>query len=235
MSFNTIPCILMRGGTSRGPYFLADDLPENESERDRALLTIMGSPDVRQIDGIGGATPLTSKVAIVSKSSRPGIDVDYLFAQVSIDKAVVDTAPSCGNMLSGIGAFAIEKGLVPGADGETRVMVFNVNTSSRIESIVQTPGGRVTYDGDASIDGVPGTAAPVVLNFMDVVGSKSGKLLPTGNAVEIMSNGLEVSCVDVAMPMMFVRATDVGLTGDEDRESLASNREMFELLEPVTA
>ncbi|MFN7634301.1 MAG: PrpF domain-containing protein, partial [Acetobacteraceae bacterium] len=169
-----IPCLFMRGGTSRGPYFLRSDLPADDAARDRVLLAAMGSPDARQIDGLGGADTLTSKVAMVSKSTRPGCDVDYLFAQVSVDKAIVDTSPSCGNMLAGVAPFAIERGLVPAEDGLTRVVIFNVNTESRIEALVQTPGRRVRYTGSTAIDGVPGTAAEIRLNFMDVVGAKAG-------------------------------------------------------------
>ena len=171
MTTKSIPCMFMRGGTSRGPYFNLNDLPANIEERDQFLLAVMGSPDVRQIDGLGGADTLTSKVAIVSLSDRPDADVDYLFAQVAVDKAIVDTAPSCGNMLSGVAPYAIETGLVAATAGETHVTIYNVNTQSRIEAVMQTPDGGVTYEGDSRIDGVPGTAAPVVLNFMDVVGS----------------------------------------------------------------
>src|SRR5262245_44500624 len=158
-----IPCIFMRGGTSRGPYFRASDLPADQAVRDRVLLAAMGSPDVRQIDGLGGADPLTSKVAIVAPSPRPETDVGYLFAQVSIERAIVDTSPSCGNMLAGVGPFAIERGMVKAASGTTRVRIYDINTSSRIEATVRTPGGKVAYAGEAAIDGVPGTAAPIAL------------------------------------------------------------------------
>ena len=227
-----IPTIFMRGGTSRGPYFKADDLPKDVATRDRVLLAAMGSPDVRQIDGLGGADTLTSKVAIVSKSTRPGVDVDYLFAQVDIGRPIVDTAPSCGNMLAGVAPFAIETGLFPAADGETHVMIYNVNTEARIEAIVQTPGRQVQYTGDARIDGVPGTAAPIVLNFMDVVGSISGKLLPTGNTRDVI-DGIEVTCIDVAMPMIMMRAKDFGLTGYEGRAEINPNKELFARIEKI--
>jgi len=227
-----IPTIFMRGGTSRGPFFKADDLPKDAAARDRVLLAAMGSPDVRQIDGLGGADTLTSKVAIVSKSTRPGVDVDYLFAQVDIGKPIVDTNPSCGNMLAGVAPFAIETGLFPAQDGETHVMIYNVNTEARIEAIVQTPGRQVQYTGDARIDGVPGTAAPIVLNFMDVVGSISGKLLPTGNARDVI-DGIEVTCIDVAMPMIMMRAKDVGLTGYEGRAEINPNKALFARIEPI--
>jgi 2-methylaconitate cis-trans-isomerase PrpF len=227
-----IPTIFMRGGTSRGPFFKADDLPKDVATRDRFLLAAMGSPDVRQIDGLGGADTLTSKVAIVSKSTRPGVDVDYLFAQVDVGKPIVDTNPSCGNMLAGVAPFAIETGLFPAQDGETHVMIYNVNTEARIEAIVQTPGRQVQYTGDARIDGVPGTAAPIVLNFMDVVGSISGKLLPTGNVRDTI-DGIEVTCIDVAMPMIMMRAKDLGLTGYEGRAEINPNKALFARIEPI--
>src|SRR6186713_375776 len=221
-----IPVIFMRGGTSRGPYFKAADLPQDTTVRDRVLLAAMGSPDIRQIDGLGGADTLTSKVAIVSRSTRPGVDVDYLFAQVDIGKPIVDTNPSCGNMLAGVAPFAIETGLFPAQAGETRVMIYNVNTEARIEAVVQTPGRVVQYTGDARIDGVPGTAAPIVLNFMDVVGSISGRMLPTGNVRDLI-DGIDVTCIDVAMPMILLRAKDLGLSGYEGRSEINPNKALF--------
>lgn len=228
----SIPCLLMRGGTSRGPYFKAEDLPADVAARDRVLLAVMGSPDVRQIDGIGGADTLTSKVAIVSKSTRPGVDVDYLFAQVDIGKPIVDTSPSCGNMLSGVGPFAIETGMVPAKDGVTEVVIYDVNTDSRIEAVVQTPGGQVSYAGDAAIDGVPGTAAPIILNFMDAIGAKTGVMLPTGKLSEEI-NGIEVTCLDVCMPMVLMRAADLGLTGYEGRAEIDPNKELLARIEAI--
>lgn len=227
-----IRCTFMRGGTSRGPYFEAADLPSDVAARDRVLLAAMGSPDVRQIDGLGGSDTLTSKVAIVSKSSRPGVDVEYLFAQVDIAKPIVDTSPSCGNMLAGVAPFAIERGLVAAKDGETRVMIYNVNTESRIEAVVQTPGGEVQYTGDARIDGVPGTAAPIVLNFMDVVGSLCGSMLPTGKVKDVIQ-GIEVTCIDVAMPMILLRARDLGLEGTEGKAGIDSNKELMARIESI--
>lgn len=229
MTLRAIPCLLMRGGTSRGPYFLSSDLPGDIATRDRVLLAAMGSPDVRQIDGIGGAATLTSKVAIVSKSSQKDTDVDYLFAQVSIEKAFVDTAPSCGNMLAGVGPFAIERELIEASPSETRVRIYNVNTKSRIESIVQTPDGRVEYEGTQTIDGVPGSAAPIFLNFSDIVGSKTGALFPTGAAREDI-DGLSVTCIDVAMPMILFSATELGLTGYETNE-IMSDRALLARIE----
>lgn len=228
----SIPCLLMRGGTSKGPYFKASDLPSDVAARDRVLLAVMGSPDIRQIDGLGGADSLTSKVAIVSKSTRDGVDVDYLFAQVDIGRAIVDTSPSCGNMLSAVGPFAIETGMATATDGTTNVVIFDVNTTSRIEAVVQTPGGQVNYTGDAATDGVPGTAAPIVLNFMDAVGAKTGVMLPTGHATEII-NGIDVSCLDVCMPMVMMRAADLGLTGYEGRKEIDGNTELLARIEAI--
>ena len=231
MTQRAIPCMFMRGGTSRGPFFLLEDLPADPEVRDRVLLAAMGSPDPRQIDGLGGATTVTSKVAMVSPSQRPGIDVDYRFAQVWLDKAIVDTAPSCGNMLAGVGPFAIERGLVtPDAD-ETRVRIYDVNTGSRIEAIVQTPGGTVTYAGDQRMDGVPGTAAPVVLSFSDVVGSKCGTMFPTG-AVQEEIDGVAVSCIDVAVPMVMMRAGDLGLSGYDPGE-ITENAVLMRRIEKI--
>lgn len=227
-----IPCILMRGGTSKGPYFRMQDMPADPMQRDRFLLAAMGSPDARQIDGIGGADTLTSKVAMVGPSEREGVDVDYLFAQVSVDKPVVDTAPSCGNILAGVGPFAIETGMVKPTGAETSVVIYNLNTDSRIEAIVQTPDGAVSYDGDTSIDGVPGTAAPIRLNFMDIVGSKTGALLPTGQLQEEI-DGVAVTLIDVSVPMMILRAGDLGKTGYETPAELDADRAFFAQLEAL--
>lgn len=227
-----IPCVVMRGGTSKGPFFLSRDLPEEPDLRNQVLLSVMGSPDLRQIDGIGGADALTSKVAMVGPPSRPDADVDYLFAQVAVERAVVDTEPTCGNILSGVGAFAIEAGLVPAREGTSMVRVRNVNTGSLIESVVQTPGGRVEYEGDTAIDGVPGKAAPVLLNFMDVVGSKTGALLPTGRLCEEIE-GIEVTCIDVAMPMVIIRAKDLGKTGHESKTELDKDTALFQRMESI--
>ena len=223
--------MFMRGGTSRGPFFLLEDLPADPEVRDRVLLAAMGSPDPRQIDGLGGATTVTSKVAMVSASERPGIDVDYHFVQVWLDKAIVDTAPSCGNMLAGVGPFAIERGLVTADADETRVRIFDVNTGSRIEAIVQTPGGTVTYAGDQRIDGVPGTGEPIVLSFSEVVGSKCGALFPTGDVQEDI-DGVPVSCIDVAMPMVIMRAGDLGLSG-YDPDEITRNAALMQRIEKI--
>lgn len=225
-----IPCLLMRGGTSKGPFFLADDLPAEPSLRNAVLLSVMGSPDLRQIDGIGGGDSLTSKVAIVSRSQRPGIDVEYLFAQVSVSQRSVDTNPNCGNMLSGVGPFAIEQGLVPASNPATAVRIFNVNTGKVIEALVPTPDGEVTYEGEVHIDGVPGGAAGIVLNFLDAAGAKTGKLLPTGNALDIV-HGIPVSCVDFSTPVVLVAAEDLGKTGYESKEELDTDVALLSRLE----
>lgn len=227
-----IPCTLMRGGTSKGPYFHAADLPADPAERDRMLLAIMGSPHARQIDGIGGGTTLTSKVAIVSRSTRPGIDLDYLFAQVSVETASVDTTPNCGNMLSGVGPFAIDSGLVPASDPVTTLRIFNVNTGKVIEAIIQTPGGQVRLDGSTRIDGVPGSGAPIILNFLDAAGAKTGRLFPTGQRMDVV-DGIEVSCVDFSSPLVFVPATALGKTGYESREELDADQTLKARLESI--
>jgi 4-oxalomesaconate tautomerase len=224
--YTKIPCVLMRGGTSRGPFLLASDLPSDPARRDAVLLRIMGSPDPLQLDGLGGGKSVTSKSAIVSRSIEPGADVDYLFAQVKVKEAAVDTRPNCGNMLAGVGPFAIEAGLVPAGDPETLVRIFNVNTRTLVEAIVQTPGGRVRYEGDTRIDGVLEPAAPIKLTFLDAVGAMTGKLLPTGNLVDII-DGIEVSCVDMAMPVVIMSAAALGKTGAESPEELEADRELF--------
>jgi 2-methylaconitate cis-trans-isomerase PrpF len=225
-----VPCVMMRGGTSRGPFFLESDLPASPPARDEFLLTVMGSPHQLQVDGIGGSNPLTSKVAIVAKSDRPDADVEYLFAQVSVDKPIVDTGPNCGNMLSAVGPFAIEAGLVDAEDGETTVRIFNRNTSSLVEAVIQTPGGFVEYEGDTAIDGVNGAAAPIRLSFGDAAGGKTGALFPTGKRRESIE-GVDVTLVDYAMPMMLLAARDVGLDGAETPAEIDANTALFERLE----
>ena len=227
-----VRCMWMRGGTSKGGFFLADDLPQDPSERDRLLLRVMGSPDPRQIDGMGGADPLTSKVALVSRSTRPGIDVDYLFLQVFVDQAIVTDAQNCGNMLAAVGPFAIERGLVPVQGDETAISIFMVNTGQAATATVQTPGGRVRYDGDAAIDGVPGTAAPVPIEFRDTAGSSCGALLPTGNATDVI-DGVACTLIDNGMPCVVMRAEDVGVTGYEDRETLDADTALKARIEAI--
>lgn len=227
-----IPCTIMRGGTSRGPYFLASDLPQDRDTQDRVLSAAMGSGNGMQVNGVGGGYTLTSKTAIVAPSSHPDADIDYLFAQVSVEDISVDVGPSCGNILSGVGPFAIEKGLVAAQDGETRVRVRNLNTNSFIEVVVKTDQGEVVYDGATAIDGVPGTAAPVILNFLDVAGSKTGTLLLTGKVRDLI-DGIEVSCVDAAVPMVLFKASDLGLTGWESKAELDANRPLLARMEKI--
>ncbi len=229
----SIPCTLMRGGTSKGPYFLSTDLPADRQQIAEILLAVMGSPDLRQIDGIGGADTLTSKVAIVGPSNRDDAEVEYLFAQVAIDKAVVDFAPSCGNMLAAVGPFAIEQGLVDTLANETTVRIHNVNTDALIDAVIKTTAdGDVVYTGDTSIDGVPGTAAPVICRYKNIAGSKTAGLLPTGKPSEQI-NGIDVTLIDVSVPMMILRAADVGLTGTESKAEIDANSELFELIESM--
>jgi 4-oxalomesaconate tautomerase len=229
---NSAPCMWMRGGTSKGGYFLKGDLPAELVARDAFLLAVMGSPDPNQIDGMGGADPLTSKVAVVNKSARDGIDVDYLFLQVFVDQAIVTDAQNCGNILAGVGPFAIERGLVTATGDETRVSIFMENTGQIAVATVQTPGGIVTYKGEARIDGVPGSHAPVPLEFRDTAGSSCGALLPTGNAFD-MVNGIAVTLIDNGMPCVVMKATDVGITGYEDRDTLDANTELKATIEAI--
>ena len=227
-----IPCVLMRGGTSRGPFFLVSDLPSDIPERDAILLAAMGSGHELQVDGIGGGNPLTSKVAIVGPPTALGADVDYLFAQVKVREQSVDTSPNCGNMLSGVGPFAIESGLVTAGVGVTIVRIHNINTGKIIEARVATPDGRVTYDGDVAIDGVPGTAAPIHLAFLDAAGSKTGKLLPTGEAVDCIG-GIDVTCIDASTPLVLIRAADLGKSGAERPDELDADTRFLARLEAI--
>ncbi|MBX3531300.1 MAG: 4-oxalomesaconate tautomerase [Rhizobiaceae bacterium] len=227
-----VRCMWMRGGTSKGGYFLAEDLPGDVAARDALLLRVMGSPDPRQIDGMGGADPLTSKVAVVRKSDRPGVDVDYLFLQVFVDRAIVSDAQPCGNILAGVGPFAIERGLVHGRDGETPVTIYMENTKEVATATVRTPGGRPTYEGDAVISGVPGTASPVPLEFANVAGSTCGALLPTGNVVDVI-DGVEVTMIDNGMPVVVLAAEAVGATGREAPEELEKNEAVRAKVEAI--
>jgi 4-oxalomesaconate tautomerase len=229
---HSAPCMWMRGGTYKGGHFLAGDLPADVKERDAFLLGVMGSPDKRQIDGMGGADPLTSKVAVVKVSLRPGIDVDYLFLQVFVDQAIVTDAQNCGNILAGVGPFAIERGLVAAQDGETTVTIFMENTGQIAVARVRTPDGKVSYSGDAHLDGVPGSASPIPVVFKDTAGSSCGALLPTGNAVDVI-DGVEVTCIDNGMPVVIMRAADVGIGGDETRSALDGNAELKTRLESI--
>jgi 4-oxalomesaconate tautomerase len=227
-----IPCLFMRGGTSRGPFFLESDLPADRALRDRVLLAAMGSPDARQIDGLGGADPLTSKVGIVSRSARPGVDLEFLFAQVLVDEARVDTTPNCGNMLAAVGPFGLERGLVRAIGAETTVRILTRNTGMLSDVLLQTPDGRIAYDGSARIDGVPGTSAPIRISFLETAGSVCGKLLPTGRVVDTF-DGVPVTCIDNGMPVVVLRAADVGRTGYESRDALNADAELKARLESI--
>ena len=229
---SSAPCMWMRGGTSKGGYFLAGDLPADVAAREKFLLGVMGSPDKRQIDGMGGADPLTSKVAVVKRSARPGVDVDYLFLQVFVDQAIVTDAQNCGNILAGVGPFAIERGLVAAQDGETTVTIFMENTDQIAVARVKTPGGKVSYGGTAHLDGVPGTASPIPVVFKDTAGSSCGALLPTGNVVDVI-DGVEVTCIDNGMPVVIMRAADLGISGEETRDALDANTELKAKLESI--
>jgi 4-oxalomesaconate tautomerase len=231
---NSAPCMWMRGGTSKGGYFVASDLPADKGDRDKFLLEIMGSPDRRQIDGMGGAHPLTSKIGVVSKSGREGADVDYLFLQVFVDQAIVTDAQNCGNILAGIGPFAIERGLVEAHDPETSVRIYMVNTGQFAEARVSTPGGKASYTGNARIDGVPGTAAAIPIEFKDTAGSSCGALLPTGNTVDEIE-GIEVTMIDNGMPCVVMRASDMGITGEEKPKDLEANEQLRAKLEAIRA
>lgn len=228
-----IPCTMMRGGTSKGALFLREDLPEDPEVRDRVLLAVMGSPDARQIDGIGGADPLTSKVGIVATSAGSDCDLDFLFAQVAVDRALVDTRPNCGNMLAAVVPFALERGLLPPGPGDTTVArVVTVNTGLVAEITVSTPGGSLTYEGDCRIDGVPGSHAAVAIDFRDLAGSVCRTLLPTGRVADEI-DGIPVTCIDNGMPVVVLPARALGRTGYESRSELNGDDRLRERLEAV--
>ncbi|MGI9221308.1 MAG: 4-oxalomesaconate tautomerase [Woeseiaceae bacterium] len=227
-----VPAVVMRGGTSKGLFFLEGDLPANEAERDRFLLAVFGSPDARQIDGMGGAHPLTSKVAVISPSTSKEADVDYLFLQVFVDEPKVSDGQNCGNILAGVGPFAIEQGLVNAQEGTTTVRVHLRNSGGIAVVQVQTPGGQVSYEGDVQIDGVPGTAAPVLIDFADVAGSNCGALLPTGSASDQIDD-VTVTCIDNGMPVVVVRASDLGKVGYESPEELEADSELKARVESI--
>jgi 4-oxalomesaconate tautomerase len=227
-----IRCMLMRGGTSKGAYFLASDLPANVKDRDDLLLRVMGSPDPRQIDGIGGAHPLTSKVAIVSCASTSDADIDFLFAQVKVDEALVDTTPNCGNILAGVGPFAIERGLIRVKERETRVRIRTLNTQTLAELVVSTPSGSVCYNGEDSIDGVPGTGAAIPTYYLNTEGSVCGSLFPTGASTDRIQ-GIEVTCIDNGMPVVLMRAADLGLSGKESCSEIEAASEALARVESI--
>ena len=232
MNQTAIPFLFIRGGTSRGPYLNRADLPEDCDTLARVLVAMVGSGHPLNIDGIGGGNAVTTKVAMLSKSDDDWADIDYFFAQVSVDDRRVDFKPTCGNILSGVGPAAIEMGLMPAESGETTINIRAVNTGARVIASVQTPGGFVAYAGDAQIDGVPGTAAPVALQFMDTIGGATGAFLPTGNLIDTF-DGVEVTCMDVAMPMVIARAESFGLTGYESAEAINDNTDFFVAMEAV--
>lgn len=221
-----IPCTLMRGGTSRGPFFLESDLPRDVAARDRVLLAALGSPDPRQIDGLGGAHPLTSKVGIVRPSTTPGVDLDFLFVQLQPDSTLVDVTPNCGNMLAAVLPFALERGLLPLGEGTTTARILTLNTAMQCDVTVQTPGKKLVYSGTARIDGVPGTAAPITINFLDTAGSVCPAMLPTGRTRDVVAvdrTMVEATLIDNGMPMVLVRAADFGITGAEPVADMNAN------------
>lgn len=232
MTQTAIPFLFMRGGSSRGPYMSRADLPTDRDTLSEVLLSIVGSGHALNIDGIGGGAAVTTKVAMLSPSSDVWADVDYFFAQVSVEDRLVDFKPTCGNILAGVGPAAIEMGLVPAQNDQTTVKIHAVNTGAKISSTVQTPNGVVTYEGDAKIDGVPGTASPIALQFMETVGGVTGAFLPTGNLVDDI-DGIHVTCMDVAMPVVIARAESIGLTGYESQEELDENRAFLDRMEAI--
>lgn len=227
-----VPCCLMRGGTSKGPFFLASDLPQDAAQRNQVLLSAMGSPDPRQINGVGGAHPLTSKAGIVKRGTADGVDLEFLFAQLQPDRDIVDTKPNCGNMLAAVVPFALERGLVAAKGAESSYRVLTVNTGMLCDITVQTPGGRMDYEGDTKIDGVPGTASPVKINFLDTAGSVCGSLLPTGQASDEIL-GIPVTCIDNGMPMVLLKASDMGCTGYETPAELNRDEPLKQRIEAL--
>lgn len=232
MTQAAIPFLFMRGGTSRGPDMKRADLPEDRDELAKVLIAIVGSGHPLNIDGIGGGAAVTTKVAMLSRSDDEWADIDYFFAQVSVEDRLVDFKPTCGNILAGVGPAAVEMGLIEARDGETPVNILAVNTGARVAATVQTPHGQVSYEGRAQIDGVPGTAAPVALQFRETVGGVTGAFLPTGNLVDKI-DGIEVTCMDVAMPVVIARAESFGLTGYESAAELDDNKEFYARMEPI--
>ena len=227
-----IPATLMRGGTSKGVYFDRVNLPEDAVTRDAVLLAALGSPDSRQIDGLGGAHPLTSKVAVISRSTRGDADVDYLFLQVVVDKAEVSDSQNCGNILAGVGPWAIENGYVTVTGETTPVRIHMMNTGAIAVAHIQTPNGRVEYEGEAAIDGVPGASAPIPIDFLDIAGASCGALLPTGRAVDKV-DGVELTCIDNGMPVVCMRASDFGLAGEERPEDLEADGALKDRIEAI--
>lgn len=232
MTQTAIPFVFMRGGTSRGPYFRRSDLPRDLDLLSEVLIAAVGAGHPLNIDGIGGGAAVTTKVAMLSVSDDDWADIDYFFAQVSVEEKLVDFKPTCGNILSGVGPAAIEMGLITPTGDQTEIRIRAVNTGAQVIAKVRTPGGVLTYDGDTEIAGVPGRAAPVQLSFMGVVGSSTGAFLPTGNLRDTVQ-GIEVTCMDVAMPMVIARASDFGLTGYESAAELDADRTFFDRMEQI--
>ncbi|EOL43618.1 2-methylaconitate cis-trans isomerase PrpF family protein [Enterococcus caccae] len=232
-----IECSIYRGGTSKGVFLLKKDLDRLGYNQDEVLLRIMGSPDVRQIDGLGGAVSTTSKVAIISNEENEDWDVNYTFAQVAIDKPIVSYAGNCGNISSAVGIFSIESGLVDAVDPITTVKVYNKNTNKIIYEHIPTPDGQLIYEGDFKISGVPGSGLKIILEFMEPAGSITGKLLPTGNVVDTLTvedfGEIDVSIVDAANPLVFIEAHKVGLTGSEHASEIDNSEERLRLLEKI--
>lgn len=229
-----IPCTLMRGGSSKGLFFLAKDLPADPRARDRLLLAAMGSPDARQIDGMGGGNDHSSKVVIVGPSAQKDVDVEYLFAQVSVARDLVDVLPNSGNMLAGVAPFALEQGLVAATSPVTKVRILNTNSQKVVEATVQTPGRQVSYSGNFVLDGVPGKSAPIALQFFDPTGTKTGKLLPTGSPRDVIC-GVPVTCIDFAIPIVFIKAESLGKSGYESKQALDEDRELLGRLAEIRA
>jgi len=227
-----IPFVFMRGGTSRGPYMRRDDLPNCEETLSRVLIAMMGAGHPLNIDGLGGGNPVATKTAMLSRAASEGADIDYFFAQVAVDKPMVDYAPTCGNILSGVGPAAVELGLISPQDGTATVRIRMVNTGARAESVFEVREGRPCYDGTQTIHGVPGSAAPIELRFMDTIGSRTGAMLPTGKVRDNI-DGIDVTCIDVAMPMVIARAEDLGITGHESSTELDENAALFAQFEPI--
>lgn len=229
---DVIPCVLMRGGSSKGLFFKAESLPADPAMRDRMLLAAMGSPDIRQIDGMGGGNDLSSKVVIVAPASRPNADVEYLFAQVSVARDLVDVLPNSGNMLAGVAPFAIDQGMIAASSPSTRVRILNLNSGKLVDALVQTPNGKVSYSGDFRLDGVPGSSAPIGLTFLDPAGTRTGTLLPTGNARDSVC-GVVVTCIDFVMPIVLVQAASLGKTGHETAAALDRDADLLRSLEEI--
>lgn len=222
----------MRGGTSKGLFIKASDLPSDEALRDQCLLSAMGSPDLRQIDGIGGAHPLTSKVAVLSPPTRADADIDYLFLQVSVDKAEVSSAQNCGNMLAGVGPWAIENGIVAAPGASTQVRIHMLNSGGLAIANVPTQSGNVVYEGNTQISGVPGSAAAIAIEFLNIAGSSTGALFPTGSRTD-RSNGIEVTCIDNGMPVILMRAEDLGKSGYESPSELEADETLKSKIEAI--